>query len=174
LGSGASNCISFDKNDFVGPLTPVKGNAICKGITNGLRIEGVGHILWSVMDTSGQLQHLKLPAYYIYKIKQGLLSTTVSKKTYPGNRITIDSPSWTIEASDSNPLESALDVYINPTNNLPSSTCVHYDGVLSTVSRLNAAVNVIPANNVNLKESDKELLTWHQRFGHVGFKPFNS
>jgi len=27
--SGASNCISFDKNDFVGPLTSVKGNAIC-------------------------------------------------------------------------------------------------------------------------------------------------
>ena len=85
--SGASSCISFDKNDFVGPLTPVEGNAIYKGITNGLRIEGVGHVLWSVMGTLGQLRHLNLPAYYIHKIKQRLLSPTVFKKTYPNNRI---------------------------------------------------------------------------------------
>ena len=90
--SGASSCCSFDKNDFVGPLTPVEGNAICKGITSGLRIEGVEHVLWSVLNTSGKLRYLKLPAYYIPKIKQRLLSTTVFKKMYPDNRITINSP----------------------------------------------------------------------------------
>jgi len=168
--SGASNCISFDRNDFVGPLQPVEGNAICKGITNGLRIEGVGHVLWSVLDTSGQLRHLKLPAYFIPKLRQRLLSTTVFKHTYPNNKIIVDSPCWTIEASVSDPLESALDVYINPINNLPSSTCFRYDGVKSTASCLSETVNVTHTQNANLSEPEKELLRWHQRFGHIGFK----
>ena len=42
--------------------------------------------------------------------------------------------------------------------------------MVATASCLNAAVNVIHANNTNLNEPEKELLRWHQRFGHVGFK----
>ena len=52
--SGASMCISGDKQDFVGKITPVK-NAVVKGIVSGLKIEGTGRVRWSVLDTEGKL-----------------------------------------------------------------------------------------------------------------------
>ena len=80
--SGASMCISGDKRDFIGKIKPL-ANVVVKGIVSGLKIEGMGHVRWSVLDTEGKLRHLKLPAYYVPKTRQRLLSTSVFCKVYP-------------------------------------------------------------------------------------------
>ena len=72
-GSGASMCVSFDKNDVVGSILKVRLGTTMKGITNGLRMEAVGRVLCTV-------RHLKLPAYYVAKLTQRLLSTTLFNK----------------------------------------------------------------------------------------------
>ena len=55
--SGASMCITGDNQDFIGKIKPLT-NAVVKGIISGLKIEGMGHVRWSVLDTKGKLQHL--------------------------------------------------------------------------------------------------------------------
>jgi hypothetical protein len=63
--SGASISISPNKDDFVGPLTSPGIGTRLKGIVKGLSIQGKGHVMWAVLDTSGQLCTLKVPAYYV-------------------------------------------------------------------------------------------------------------
>ena len=82
LDSGASENISPFREDFVGPLEPAPLWARIKGIAKGLKIVGIGHVMWAVMDTDGQLRYLKLCAYYVPACKVRLLSTTSYLDTY--------------------------------------------------------------------------------------------
>ena len=126
--SGASMCISGDKQDFVGKITPVQ-DAVVKGIVSGLKIEGIGRVRWSVLDTEGKLRHLVLPAYYVPKTRQRLLSTSVFCKEYPKNSISIEGDTWVIGNGQNDSHHSSIDVYINPMNNLPTSTCFCHSAV---------------------------------------------
>ena len=168
--SGASFCVSFDKADFTGPLKTLPKGSCIQGIANHLRIEGVGEVVWSIMDTTGQLRHLKLPCYYIPKLKQRLLSTSVFTKVYPQNPITVTQGSLKVAANPSVPSESAIDVFVNPSNNLPVSTCFRHKALQATASAYNASVSAIHSQNFNLSEPQKELLRWHYRLGHIGFR----
>ena len=74
---GRSISISPKKDDFVGPMpSPGIGTRFLKGIVKGLSIQGKGHVMWPVLDTSGQLRALKVPAYYVPQARVRLLSTT--------------------------------------------------------------------------------------------------
>jgi hypothetical protein len=79
--SGASVSISPDKNDFVGPLKSPGAITQLKGIAKGLQIEGFGHVMWAINDSSGNLQMVKVPAYYA---PQGQSPTPLHKKS-PSN-----------------------------------------------------------------------------------------
>ena len=83
--SGASMCVTFDKEDFVGPIQPLPSKSTINGIANNLRIEGKGTVSWPILDTNGNLRDLKLPAYYIPKLKQRLLLSLIhiSEPTRP-------------------------------------------------------------------------------------------
>ena len=60
--SGASISVSHDKDDFVGPLKKPGAISHLKGMAKGCNIEGVGHVMWAVHDSAGQLHLIKLPA----------------------------------------------------------------------------------------------------------------
>lgn len=49
-----------------------------QGIATGVSAEGIGHVAWSFIDTSGMLRTLKLPAYYVSRAKARLLITSTS------------------------------------------------------------------------------------------------
>ena len=74
--SGASITISPNKEDFDGPILKPSTITQLKGIAKGLQIEGQGHFKWSFHDAYGNLRTLKLPAYYVPKVRVRLLSTT--------------------------------------------------------------------------------------------------
>jgi hypothetical protein len=63
--SGASVSLSFDRNDFVGTIMkkPPKSYKL-KGIANGLNIEGIGHIVYTVRHSTNMLRSLKTPGIY--------------------------------------------------------------------------------------------------------------
>jgi hypothetical protein len=62
--SGASVCVSFDSNDFVGPIQSVPAATRLRGFfRHGPRIRGLGYVAWSFLDDTGQLRTLKLPGY---------------------------------------------------------------------------------------------------------------
>ena len=168
--SGASCCITFDKQDFVGPIKSVHRGAHLTGIVSGLKIEGVGTVNWSIIDTNGAVRSLLLPCYYVPRAQQRLLSTAAFSQKYPNNRIVIGSPSWHIEANPDDEKESAMDVYLNQGNNLPMSTCFRTRGVESASAAMAAEITVLNEENANLSAPEKELLRWHVRLGHVGFR----
>ena len=168
--SGASFCVSFERRDFVGEIKKLPKGSCIQGISNNLRIEGIGEVIWSVLDTAGKLRDLRLPAYYIPKLKQRLLSTSVFSSTYPKNPITMNNGSWTIAANPDDPLESSLDIHINPNSNLPISTCFHHDSVRATASAYTSTVSAVHHANYNLSPAQKQLLKTHYLCGHVGFR----
>ena len=51
--TGASLGITFDKNDFDGPLTVPEGDLRLGGMAQGLKIEGVGPVTWTFRNTDG-------------------------------------------------------------------------------------------------------------------------
>jgi hypothetical protein len=74
--SGASISILPNKEDFVGPMTSPGIGTRLKGIAKGLSIQGKGYVMWPVLNTSGQLRALKVPACYVPQARVRLLSTT--------------------------------------------------------------------------------------------------
>ena len=45
--TGASLGITFDKNDFDGPLTVPEGDLRLEGMAQGLKIKGIGPVIWT-------------------------------------------------------------------------------------------------------------------------------
>jgi hypothetical protein len=166
--SGASACISSDKRDFKDGIKPHSGQVT--GIGSGMEIAGVGMVSWHILDANGRLRCLKLPAYYIPTLKQRLLSTAVFCQTYPDNKVSVGDQLWTISENPSVPSESALNVHINPSMNLPTSTGLMSDSISKTATAFQSTVSTTQAHNMNLSEPQKELLRWHYKLGHVGMR----
>jgi len=168
--SGASVCISNDRNDFVGPLIPAPFGAQLSGMAKGLRIHSKGHVLWSVLDKQGRLRHLKLPAYFVPNAPTRLLSTTVLLQTYHEENIHVTATSMCLLGKAGDPTKGAVEANVSPLNNLPTTVCYRYDGVTTGSANLAEAINEVHQDNLNLSEPEKELLRWHYRLGHVSLR----
>jgi hypothetical protein len=120
--SGASVSISPNKDDFVGPMTSPGIGTRLKGIVKGLSIQGKGHVMWTVLDTSGQLRALKVPAYYVPQARVRLLSTTSLLQSYPGETINMEAHQLTLSGTNGSEGRNSVVARVNPSNNLPMTT----------------------------------------------------
>jgi hypothetical protein len=59
---------------------------------------------------------------------------------------------------------------VNTQNNLPTSEAYNVTDPIKAADALLSIVNTVHKQNLNLTEAEKELLRWHYRLGHVGFK----
>jgi hypothetical protein len=170
--SGASISLTFDRSDFVGPMKPAGLLTRLQGIAKGLRIEGQGqHVLWPMLDTTGQLCLIKVPAFYVPKCTVRLLSTTSLLQTYSGENIVMAAHQMKLTGIASDPTQGAvIAVVSNPQNNLLATTSYRYDDVQTVPHALSTAINLANDANTNLSEPEKELLRWHARLGHLGFR----
>ena len=168
--SGASFSVSPDRNDFVGPIKKPGAITQLQGIAKGLRIEGYGHVMWAVHDTTGQLRMLKVPAYYAPRIRVRLLSTTSLLQSYPSETIQIEPHQLTLSGQPGQPTRGSVIVQVDPRSNLPTSEGHSYNDPPKAVAALEATITHVDDANVNLSEAEKELLRWHFRLGHIGFK----
>ena len=64
LDSGCTCAISFDKNDFVGPIRPVQ-NVQLQGISSGLQVQGVGQVKWTFLNEFHQRIDVFLTCLYV-------------------------------------------------------------------------------------------------------------
>ena len=168
--SGASISISPDKNDFVGPLESPGAITQLKGIAKGLRIEGFGHVMWTINDSNGNLRMVKVPAYYAPKVRVRLLSTTSLLQTYPEESIKIEAHQLVLSGIPGDLTRGELVALINPENNLPTSEAHSFKDTPIAVEALNVAISTVNDSNINLSEPEKELLQWHYRLGHMNFR----
>ena len=52
--SGASVCITNDKNDFIGPVKKIQNGKV-NGISGAMGITGSGKVRWSLIDAAGEV-----------------------------------------------------------------------------------------------------------------------
>jgi hypothetical protein len=162
-------CISYDKDNFAGPMTKVSTVSWLKGIVKGLKIQGQGHILWAFHDTKGQLRSLKIPAYYVPNCRVHLLSTTSLLQTYPDEEIICSHDRMLLTGVSHDPTRGSVCIFVNPANNLPMGPVYCYNGTIQAPVAMTTSINEASAANHNLFEPEKLPLRWHQHVGHLSF-----
>ncbi|KAI2513070.1 hypothetical protein MHU86_1362 [Fragilaria crotonensis] len=168
--SGASISITPDLSDFEGPVTSPGTITQLKGIAKGLQIKGQGEVTWAVHDQLGNLRLLKVPAFHVPNIKVRLLSTSSLLQTYPDETITIEPNRLTLSGVPNDANRGPVTANVNSQNNLPTSEAYNATDPFKAADALVSIVNTVHERNLNLNEAEKELLRWHYRLGHVGFK----
>ena len=168
--SGASISISPDATDFNDTLRPPGAITQLKGIARGLHIKGQGYVTWAVHDANGNLRMITVPAYYVPAIKVRLLSTTSLLQTYKDETITVEAHQLTLSGIEGDPTRGSVVARVNPQNNLPTSDAYNSSDPFKAAEALVATISEVHASNHNLSETEKELLRWHYRLGHIGFK----
>jgi hypothetical protein len=63
LDSGCTCAITFDKSDFIGPIRPVQDVELM-GISSGLKVAGVGQVIWTFLDEN--LHRVQIPLTCLY------------------------------------------------------------------------------------------------------------
>jgi len=156
---GATHSVTFDRKDFIGPLKKPSALLRLSDMAQGLRIEGVGNVLWSIEDAEGQLRMLKLPAYYVPKCNVCLLGTISCLQKYKGESIHQDDSGLRLSGVPSDLMRGTIVTPINPKNNLPTSWAYNYGEMGDEAMQIEQAfANVVEQCNDNLSNVEKELL----------------
>ena len=165
--SGASMCVTNDKDDFI-DLEMDHSQSTIQGIGSHLDIKGKGTVEWSVTDTTGKLRHFHLPAYYVPNSPAKLLSTSVFCAKYPSWTMSIKDEVWTLKGRSN--VEAPIDIYVSKKTNLPTSTCYKSKTLTQASAFFTSTVAETHKANTNLSEPQKEILRWHYRLGHIGLR----
>ena len=64
LDSGCTCTISFNKQDFIGPICPVQFIKL-KGIASGLQVKGIGTVNWTFLSDDGSRVPITLTCLYV-------------------------------------------------------------------------------------------------------------
>jgi hypothetical protein len=167
--SGASISITPYKQDFNGTLQMLNCGIKLQDVSEGLRIGGKGTVTWTVMDSAGMLHSLKLPALFVTGARMRLLSTTSLMQTYKGETVTATATELTLSGIEGDPERRAIQVRVNPANNLPMCFADEYTGIDASLAALAVTITTVNNKNFTLSEPQKELLLWQQRLGHLSF-----
>ena len=90
---GTSVSVSNNAADFQGTLTMANASLIqVKGVSQGVTVSRQGMVLWYLMNTTGMLCAIRVPALYIPEANVRLLSTSSLLQVYKGKQI-IQQPS---------------------------------------------------------------------------------
>ena len=195
--SGTSTTLTSNRSDFT-QLSSSKGpGKVVQGIAEGLDIEGSGKVQYALTDQNGSQAILQCDAYLVPKLHpnlhlispQGIKTNKGDKATFtihtldeakndPTLEIKPNGPDWI----NAKPIH-VIPVKFDPRSNLPVALARlpednHY-GEFSFCaasqsqeieSKLNATVCLTEEANANLTSSQKELLRWHYKLGHVSFR----
>ena len=168
--SGASVCITPCRKDFVSYSSnpDLKTVKTMGGATSSIRGEGI--VTWFVHDNNGLLRQLRLKAYHIPSSTTRLLSTSALLGTYQDETITVNSKALILSGSSVDTDRAAVTAYNHVSTNLPTTIAYRHDIVHKPNQALANIVHTVDSENHNLNESEKELLRWHYRLGHLAFK----
>ncbi|MGH7974286.1 MAG: hypothetical protein ACREBR_02075 [bacterium] len=162
---GASKTITPYEDDFIGEIRRPPPGMELKGISSGLPIRGIGTIKWLFTDTTGQVHPLTTEAYFVPLMTIRLFSPQahVIEQDEIKSGISFEHPAthmhfkWNKgKTMMSIPLHPPTKLYIAK-GHPPRSI----GGILN--------ICVTDATNSNLSGTQKLLLRWHYRLGHVGF-----
>ena len=140
------------------------------GLAKGLTIEGQGWVLWGMLGSNGKVRVLKLPCLYIPESPQRLLGTTSFCKTYPGERVILDSQKALMTGRKGDPDRIPVIAIVDHRTDLPTCLTFLPKVLQPAVIHLNNIIATVHKDNINLTDPEKELLRWHFRLGHLDFR----
>jgi hypothetical protein len=156
--TGASLVITPHLTDFVGPVSNSTNNLRLGGMANGMRISGIGFVIWGFETTKGVTLPVTTMAYHVPEANVHLLShqRVFDLEKNKGDSYYGDHHGLYLEIQG-----STICVPYNNPNSLP----IGYATIEGTTPKVNLALHNV--NNQNLSTGQKVLLHWHHCFGNL-------
>ena len=175
--SGASISITPVKEDFIEPLKPSPISAI-NNLTGSTKIEHCGRVRWTVNNKNGFPVSIETTAIYLPNAEVRLFSPQTYFKENKRGMFYMDGESTFFETGV--PSGGIVEIPYNGNSNLPmviedmyyqhKSQHPTYFASLESYKTSDILLSVTEAENQNLTSTQKQLLYWHQRLGHIGFQ----
>ena len=162
--SGASLSVTNDRRDFTS-FKPLRIPVVTVGRTD-TKTSGIGIVKYDVINTNGELHTITSKAFYIPQASEKLLSITDVLSKLPGGSLHMDRNHAVLKA----PSIGRLEIKNNPTTNLPTSQAFRPEGAQAALMNLRSSITTASLANMNLSQSDKEVIRWHCRFGHINLR----
>ena len=158
-------CVSPHRDDFI--TYSEESGRVLQGLTKGVTVKGVGVVKWTV-EIGNKVVELRLRALHVPQSDVRLLSPQQLKREHSSTitKMDIGDDSLTMLFP-----EGVLSCPYNESN-LPVMKLSTPSTNDDKVKALHACV--MAENNQNLTVSQKELLKWHCKLGHVNFKQVQS
>ena len=172
--TGASFSVTPIATDFVSKLeTPHVSHM--SGLSNSVKIKGVGWVEWPVRDVFGRIQIVRTRAYYVPVASIRLFSPQNYFQETKSGKGEFDHESLTFTTANGHRLQFPY----HPGSNLPlmyvdwdvpqaGLSATHYQ-FLESETAFETTTQLLQDNH-NLSPPAKELLLWHNRLGHAGFR----
>ena len=183
LDTGATRAVSPFIEDFLSYRENKDHKQVVKGIAKGLKIKGSGKIHYKLFADDGTEVVLVVKAYHVPDMQMRLVSPQDACGTLEGNPIKFstfssykgrkgyasldimpDKDNW----ETMSPLKTKK-MQLDPKTSLPFLFVRMAWTVKETVQALQASIETAAESNSNLTSAQKELITWHQRLGHISF-----
>jgi len=171
IDSGASFSLTPKIEDFITPLQVDK--TILTGLNSTSVVAGSGAVEWTIQDVSGIVRKIRVEAFYVPQASIRLFSP---QQYFQENQ----AGSYYMEANHSSLILTCgteLRFPYNSGNRLPlmltKQFCerhVHVAGLSFEEVDYLANASIDYSTNQNLTGSQRELLLWHWKLGHIGMK----
>ena len=158
---GASSSATFCKDDFIPDTYRVLSGVTISGIASGLEAAGIGSVLYKISDDNGTLLDLQIDrVLHLKQLPQRLISPQqVLKQHYsPGDGFFMYNTHSILKIGG-----HTKTISYDPLTNLP---------IFYTKSGVDKLYNLTHDSDTtdNLSKTQKELLHWHRRLGHMDFE----
>ena len=168
--SGASHCVTYDKNDFISEIKDPGSLRQVKGINSALEVKGIGTVQWSMYNEKGEIRHFQLPALLVPKCQSKLLSTSALLRTYENEHLIQHASYMRLSGNHTHHERESVLIPLEKQSGLLKATMFRSSGAEEAVACLGETISSVRSVNLNLSESEKELLKWHYRLGHLSFR----
>ena len=164
--TGASLGITFDRDDFDGPLTIPEGDLRLGGMAQGLKIAGVGPVTWTFRNPDGSEIKIRSQCYYVPDAKVRLISPQrlFNKSKGVTGKFEGDEDTFTLQFDGGH----RLVVEYDSRNHLPIGYATVGDDLPPMIDP-QANLSLLDESNQNITAGHRLLLNWHGRFGHLNF-----
>ncbi|KAG7345831.1 hypothetical protein IV203_033362 [Nitzschia inconspicua] len=181
LDTGASCSVTPHLSDFVSDIVPAKFTEL-NSLDSSIQVHGQGTVEWTVQDMDGNVRIIRTTALYVPSGNIRLFSPQTYFQEHESGSLTCCRHHLSFTLADGFTLRfpwndgSNLPVMLTPElcqQPSPTQLSLHRSDLIFNVN-VEPKKSVLHDTNLNLTGSQKELLLWHHRLGHVAMKTIQS
>ena len=161
--TGASVNVSNSASDFISWDDDLSSLPTLQGISAKTNVEGSGIVQWSLVNDQGNIQSIRVPAYYVPGAKVRLLSPQRFIGEDPTRSLTMNRHEMKFHFNPS----SSVTLTDGSNKKLPMVPLLVGDSKKTYALNTNLPkMDVLNPVNQNISVYEKEVLAWHYKLGH--------